>query len=162
MKNTFLITVTFLCLIQTNSVMASNFELAEKYIASYSQFDIDTMATFYSDDAEFRDLTSEKMGVYSFNMIGKQNIIEKFKKHIPKTMKISYKINTNFESGGHHVFIGQVTSKTESKGKINYSCSDVVTILKIVGNKNVSHIDYANYPGFAETQKTGGVTCQKF
>ena len=36
--------------------MASDFELAKKYIASYSEFDLEKMSDFYSEDAEFKDL----------------------------------------------------------------------------------------------------------
>ena len=78
-------------------------------------------------------------------------------------MKLNYEIIAQYESSDHHVFISKVTSKTVNKQDgFTYACGDVVTILKIVDNKIISHIDYADYVSFMKSGKDSDSTCHKF
>jgi len=147
----------------SQSLLARDFEIAEKYIASYSNFDLVEMEKYYSEDATFKDLTSEGFGDNAFVLEGRHNIIEKFSNPFFQTsFRLNYKFSNTFESSGHHVFNSDVTARTTTKEGISYSCGNVVTIIKIVNNKVVSHVDYADYDNFTLTAKNNGEQCRKF
>ena len=163
MKNQVCIYVIMLSVFFSQYLLASDFETADKYLASYSHFDLEKMHKYYSEEATFQDLTSENFGENSFIMKGRENIIEAFKApFFQKNFKLHYKIINKYESSGHHVFISDVTARTTNTKGTNYSCGNVVSIIKIVDKKVISHVDYADYNGFEQSSKNDKTMCYKF
>ena len=164
MKNNLFLCLTALSVIFfSQRLHASDFEIAENYLASYSNFNIKEMETYYSEDATFQDLTSEAFGKHAFILTGRDNIIEKFSSSFfQEKFRLKYKFIEKFEASGHHVFISEVISRTTKKDKIKYSCASVVSIIKIVDEKVISHIDYADYDGFKQSSKNKEATCSEF
>lgn len=163
MKNKICFCLITLSVFFSQCLLASDFEIAEQYLESYSNFDLEKMQEFYSENATFQDLTSEAFGVNAFIMKGRKDIIEKFKApFFQKNFKLHYKIIIKYESSGHHVFISEVTSRINEKKKNSYSCGNVVSIIKIINKKVVSHIDYADYNGFEQSAKNEKTLCDKF
>ena len=159
-KSLFLIGVVGLF---SQSAAAENFEIAEQYIASYTSFDLEQLEKLYSEGAAFKDLTTESRGEKAFIIEGRDNILERFgKPFFQDKFSLHYAVDNKFESSGHHVFNGVVTARTDTKNGVKYSCGNVVTIIKIVDEKVVSHIDYADYKGFKESGKNEGKDCHHF
>ena len=146
----------------SHNSFANDFEIAEKYLLSYSHFDLEEMEKYYSEDAVFKDLTSENFGDNSFIMKGRKNTLERFRTTVGTNFNLDYKFINKFESSDHHVFISDVTSRTNKGEDISYSCGSVVSIIKIVNSKVVSHIDYADYRGFMQSSKNDEKKCRKF
>ena len=108
MKNKLYYCLIMAAALFSQNSLASDFEIAEKYLVSYSDFDLEEMKKYYSEDAVFKGLSSEGFGDNSFIMIGKNNIIERFRTAVGNNFKLDYKFINKFESSGHHVFISEV------------------------------------------------------
>ena len=82
--------------------------------------------------------------------IPRKNIIDKFKTSIPQNkFSLHYKVLNKFESSGHHVFISEVTARTSDENNINYSCGNVVSIIKI-DNEKVMMLHVSSSKGVQE------------
>lgn len=160
MRKTFYPIPFLFVVLSSFNAMAENFELVDRYISSYSQFDLEQLENFYSEDAEFKDLTTENYGKHAFIMEGKQNILDKFKATTAGKLQLNYRIIDQYEASGHHVLISEVT--TRSGKKPNFSCGKVVSIIKVKNDKIVSHIDYADYKHFNQSAQNKNNQCKRF
>jgi len=146
----------------SSNLYASDFELANKYIERYSVFDVEALSDFYSDDAVFKDLTTEGFKK-PFLLEGKKEILKKFStSFFQNRFTLKYTATEKFESSDHHVFISEVVARTKKDDSVSYSCGKVVSIVKIANDKVVSHIDYADYDAFNKSSKNANNTCSKF
>lgn len=153
----------FIIVMFSHAVLADEFEIAQAYLASYSDFNLNELASYYSDNAVFEDLTSENFGENAFIIKGKENILKRFNTSFFQTkFRLRYKIIHQFESSGYHVFISEVTARQKKKQQANFSCGNVVSIIKIVDKKVISHVDYADYKGFVKTSKNPHNQCLRF
>jgi ketosteroid isomerase-like protein len=135
-------------------------DVAQRYLAAYSEFDIDRMADFYAEDAVFIDPTTEYWGEM-FVAEGRQAIVDKLKGFVGgfDEFSVTYHPEVRFDTAGYHIVSGMMKTRQVKDGDITTSCAPVVTIVSIKGGKVTEHRDYFDYEAGQENERAGEQDC---
>lgn len=125
--------------------------IIDDYMKAFFAFDVKKLSEYYTEDAIFRDPTSEVWGEESaWNMDGKEQIMKKMNSFLSNydEVTIQYNVKTRYESGGHHVFTGKSKVSYEKQGALETACVAVTSVVSVKDGKVVEHRDYYDYDNF--------------
>lgn len=135
--------------------------VAAEYMRAYSIFDVGALASFYSENALFRDPTSEVWGESAWNMDGKADILRRIESFASKydNVSIDYNVREQYESAGYNVFTGKAKISYEKDGTLETRCLLVTTIVTTKDGKVAEHRDYFDYANYEASKKAGDQIC---
>ena len=158
--------MSVLCLISATLISSiahsDDAKIADAYMKAYARFDLDAMSAFYSDDAKFRDPTSDMWGEYAWNMDGKQKIIDRMKAFFAdyEDSAATYAVKEKYESSGHTIYTGKVKYSLTKNGELQTRCMRISTVVSVKDGKVVEHRDYIDYDNFDTSMKVGDQDCR--
>ena len=140
---------------------ATPIETANEYLDAYRAFDVDSMVSFYEADSVFTDPTSEIFGDDAYTMVGKDQIVKRFREFLGMydSIKLDIRVAHTFESAGHVVFMGNSKATFTKSGEVTTMCGRITTIVTLREDKVIEHRDYFDYATAKKTLKKGDQQC---